>query len=332
MSEKDVQTTAGTNGAAKAAAAPAKKSGGSKKTIAIAVVLVLVAAIGAFLAMNSDQLTSPVKKVGSIDQEAIFGLEAFTKAEKELQTLYESKQKEFEKQAKAKAGKNGADAELQNLSRKLQLEMNQKRNELMNPLQRRAEAAVASVARSKGLTVVLDKRIVIYGVEDITEEVKKVFEQEGELKLPDAVDTSNCPVAYFDQTVVRSLRVFTEAEMRLYAERGNMMREYEKRVQKLSASEKEAMQREMSARFAALEEQIMTPLYQKVTNSVNEVSKAQGISLVLDKQNVMYGGRNITDAVVETFLSSVAGANQSAAPAAESKDKAAAGSAAEAKK
>lgn len=332
MSEKDVQKSAGTDGAAKVADASAKTGGGSKKAIIIAVVLVVVAAIGAFLAMNSDQMTSPVKKVGSIDQEAIYGLEAFTKAEKELQTLSESKQKEFEKQAKSKAGKSGADAELQNLYRKLQLEMNQKRNELMNPLQTRAEAAVASVARSKGLTVVLDKRIVIYGVEDITEEVKKVFEQEGELKLPDTVDASNCPVAYFDQTVVRSLRVFTEAEMRLYTERSTMMREYEKRVQKLSASEKEALQREMSARFEALQEQIMTPLYQKVTNSVNEVSKAQGISLVLDKQNVMYGGRNITDAVVETFLNSVAGANQAAAPAEGATAAPAASPAAESKK
>ena len=99
MSEKDVQKSAGTEETAKKADAPAKQ-GGSKKTIIIAVVLVLAAAIGAFLAMNSDQLTSPVKKVGSIDREAIFSLEAFTKAEKELQTAAEAKQKEFEKAAK----------------------------------------------------------------------------------------------------------------------------------------------------------------------------------------------------------------------------------------
>lgn len=305
MSENDMQT----KGVDASETTSMKKSGGAKKTIVIVVVAVLVAAIGAFFVMNSDSMTSPVKRVGSIDQEAIFALEAFTKAQKDLDTYAEGKRKEFETAAKAKAGKEGADAELQNLSRKIQLEMNKKRNELMNPLQTRAEAAVANVARNKGLTVVLDKRIVIFGVEDITEEVKKVFQQEGEIKLPDDIDTSTCQVAYFDQTVVRSLRVFTEAEMKLYSARNDMMREYEKRVASLSASEKEALQREMSARLQALEEQIMTPLFQKVTNSVNEVSKAQGISLVLDKQNVMYGGRNITDSVVETFLNSVANSN-----------------------
>ncbi|MPN12526.1 hypothetical protein SDC9_159844 [bioreactor metagenome] len=65
------------------------------------------------------------------------------------------------------------------------------------------------------------------------------------------------------------------------------------------------MQNKLTAQLEAYREQIMAPLYQKVTASVNEVSKAQGVSLVLDKQNVMYGGRNITDSVVETFLQKV---------------------------
>ena len=282
-----------------------EKRGGAKKVVGIIVAVLVVVAIGAFFAFKSDVLTSPAKRVGSIDNEAFTALDAFTKADKEMQAFAESKQKEFEKAAKEKAGKPEADAELQNLQRKLELEINQKLNELMNPLQHRAEAAVASVARSKGLTFVLDKRIVIFGVEDITEDVKTTFQQEGEISMPDDIDTSTCPVAYFDQTVVRSLRVFTEAEMRLYSARNDMMREYEKRIPSLSASEKEALQREMSARLEALQEQIMTPLFQKVTNAVNDVAKAQNISLVIDKPNVMYGGRNITEQVVETFLSSV---------------------------
>lgn len=309
MSDNDVNNTVADD-TVKVNATTSQKSGGAKKVIGIIVAVLVVVAIGAFFALKSDVLTSPAKRVGSIDNEAILALDAFTKADKEMQAFAETKQKEFEKAAKEKAGKPGADAELQNLQRKLELEMNQKRNELMNPLQNRAEAAVASVARGKGLTVVLDKHIVIYGVEDITEEVKTIFQQEGEIKMPDDIDTSSCPVAYFDQTVVRSLRVFTEAEMRLYSARNDMMREYEKRAPSLSDSEKEALQREMSARLEALQEQIMTPLFQKVNNAVNEVAKAQNISLVLDKPNVMYGGRNITDPVVETFLSSVGASNE----------------------
>ncbi len=296
-----------------------KKKSGTGKVVAIIIAALLVVGIGVFFVMNSDELTSPIKKVGSIDYEAIMSLDEFKNAEKQLNEFAEAKKKEFDAEVKAKAGKSGAEAELQNLSRKMQLEMTQKANEISNPLRTRAEAAVASVARSKGLNVVLDKRIVIYGVEDITAEVQKIFQQEGEIKLTDEVDTSKSKVAYFDQSVVRNLKVFTEAEIKIFQTKNDMLHEYENRVGSLSASEKEALQREMSARLEALQEQIMTPLYQKVTASVNQVSKAQGISLVLDKQHVMYGGRNITDEVVETFLSSVnasTGAGESATPAA----------------
>ena len=44
-----------------------------------------------------------------------------------------------------------------------------------------------------------------------------------------------------------------------------------------------------------------------------------GISLVLNKQTVMYGGRNITDEVIDTFNASLSNDTAEAAPAADSK-------------
>lgn len=292
-------------------------AGGSKLPLLIGGLILLVAlAVGTWAVMDPGLFGSPTKKVGAIDQEAIFTLEEFKKAEKDIEAFNAQKKKEFEDAVQAKKGKQGAEAELANLYRKIQLEVQQKRNQILNPLQTKAEAAVATVARSKGLTVVLDKRIVVYGVPDITEDVKKVFQQQGELKLPAEQDTSKSPVAYFDQDVIRSLKVFQEADLRLFQHRNDLMREYEKRAEKLSPSEREALQRELTARLEAFKEQTMAPLYQKVTASVNEVSKANGISLVLDKQNVMYGGRNITDSVVETFLQKVGQPEGAASPSA----------------
>ena len=46
----------------------------------------------------------------------------------------------------------------------------------------------------------------------------------------------------------------------------------------------------------------MQPLLQQVNDSVKDVAQAQGLSLVLDKQHVMQGGRNMTNEVVEAFL------------------------------
>ena len=46
----------------------------------------------------------------------------------------------------------------------------------------------------------------------------------------------------------------------------------------------------------------MTELFSKVNDSVKEVAEGQGLALVLDKQHVLQGGRNMTSEVVDTFL------------------------------
>lgn len=290
--------------------------GGSKKTWAVVGVIILfVACVACWYLYNpkTGVLSSPAKQVGCLDSDVIYALDEFKNAEKEIKDFSEKKAKEFDKAMKEKSGKEGAEAELQLLYRKLQNEVEVNRNKIIFPLNNRVSAAIASVASSKGMTVIIDKRIVVTGVPDITEDVKKIFQQKGELKMPSESgdDTKNSPVAYFDQNIVRKLKVFSEVDIKLTQARTDMAREYEKKAPKLSDSEREAMQREMSARFEALSQQMYAPLYQKVNNSVNKVAKDLGISLVLNKQTVMYGGRNITDEVIDTFNASLIGGNAS---------------------
>lgn len=296
----------------------AEGGGGNKKVWGIVGVIVLLLAIGigVWYAYSPDGLmSSPVRKVGCIDADAIYALDEFKDAEKKMQEFSEAKAKEFDKAVKEKTGKEGAEAELQLLYNKLQGEVEVNRNKIILPLNNRVSAAIAIVSASKGLKVVLDKRIVVCGVPDVTEDVIKLFRQKGELKLPSEEDTSDSPVAYFDQGIVRKLKVFGEVDIRLSQARTDMMREYEKKAPSLSAAEREALQREISARFEALSQQQYGPLYQKVNNAVNQVAKNLGISLVLNKQTVMYGGRNITDEVIDTFNASLTAPSESAAPA-----------------
>ncbi|HXE72148.1 MAG TPA: OmpH family outer membrane protein [Candidatus Nitrosotenuis sp.] len=284
----------------------AERRPGSRLVPLVGAVILLVAlAVGAWVVYGPgrDILTPPVKKVGSIDQEAILGLPEFKKAQEELQNLAKKKEAEF----KAQVQREKLDPEAQRVVyERMQLELQQQRNKLLGPLHTRAEAAVATVARQKGMTVVLDKRIVVVGVEDITDEVKKVFQTPGEIKIPAELDTSTSPVAYFDQEVVRNLKVFQEVDLKLFQARAELMKEFERRRARLSQAEQEQLFRELSARFETMKEAMLAPMLQKVTSSVREVAQAQGIALVLDKQHVMYGGRNITDSVVETFLKKVA--------------------------
>ncbi|MBQ7503558.1 OmpH family outer membrane protein [bacterium] len=294
-----------------------KTNKNSKIWIAVGAVVLIAACICGWLFFVPNDIIKapPAKRVASLDADAIYALDEFKNAEKQMKEFSDKKAAEFDKALKEKNGKAGAEAELQLLYRQLQNEVEVNNNKTMLPLKNKVTAAIAYVSAKKGLSVVLDKRIVVCGVPDITDEVKTVFQQKEEVKLPSEEDGSDSPIAYFDQSIVRKLKVFGEVDIKLTQARSDMAREYEKKAPKLSDSEREAMQREMSARFEALSQQMYAPLYQKVNNSVNKVAKDLGISLVLNKQTVMYGGRNITDEVIDTFNASLTGgaADESAA-------------------
>lgn len=240
------------------------------------------------------------RTVGAVDQEVLMGLDEFKKAQKDIEKLSD----DFRKEAEKKLPKNPKDwgpKDQQWLTEK-RTEMQKKQNAIMEPLQQRQEAAVLKVSRDHKLTVMLDKRIVVYGVADYTDEVKKLFQGKEEIKVGDEVDTSKSPIGYFDQDVVRSLKVFGLVGTQVQRKQIELMKKLEEARGKVSAAELQVLQSNASAELEAYQEQLMTELLSKVNDSVKEVAEGQGLALVLDKQHVLQGGRNMTSEVVDTFL------------------------------
>ena len=172
----------------------------------------------------------------------------------------------------------------------------------MEPLQQRQEAAILKISRDHKLTVMLDKRIVVYGVADYTDEVKKLFQSKEEIKVGDEVDTSKSPIGYFDQDVVRSLKVFQLVSAQVQRKQIELMKKLEEAKNKVTPAELQVLQNNARGELEAYQEQVMTELFSKVNDSVKEVAEGQGLALVLDKQHVLQGGRNMTSEVVDTFL------------------------------
>lgn len=271
----------------------------SLKKFAMAAGLSLVMLLGA----GCSQEGQAVKKVASIDETVIYKLDEFTKAEADLKKYAEEKKKEL--QAK---GKDKSPEEQQKLSQEYQAAIQVKQNELMNPLKEKARAAVANAAKDKGVNVVLDKKIVVYGVPDITDDVKSLLTKGGELVYPkEETDVDAAPIGYFDQNIVRSLKVFQQAELELMQERNKLLQEWKASLdgKQPTPAEIQGMQKTIETRLASIQEQKFSPLLKAVTDSVEEVAKKEGLSLVLDTQHVMYGGRNLTENVVDTFLKKV---------------------------
>jgi Skp family chaperone for outer membrane proteins len=251
-----------------------------------------------------------VKSVGSLDEDELATLPEFKKAKDEIEVEVKKIEATL---PKPKPGQRMTPA-LEAQVREARLKAQQEENKRLNPLKTKVEAAITAVARNKNLMVVLDKKIVVYGVPDITEDVKKAFEAPGDLKLADEVDTTKSPIGYFDQEVVRALRAFQEADMDIYRKRTELLKKYEDKARKAPPDQRPMLEQSFRLELENYQQQVMTPLTQKVNDAVKEVAGAEGVSLVLDKQHVMHGGRNMTNEVVEAFLKKVGGASTSTAP------------------
>lgn len=266
---------------------------------------------------GSGSTSEAAKKVASIDEAAIYGMDEFKKADETLK-----KWDEKERTAAYSKVKDKSPQEKEVAFQTYQLEFNKKQNELLNPLKEKARAAIALAAQAKGYTVVLDKKIVVYGVPDITEDVKATLSKGDKLEYPkEDVDPKQSPIGYFDQNVVRNLKAFKEAELALAQERAGQIQkiqaEFEKQGRKPTPSEMQQIQQTLEARLQALQEQKVGPLIKAVTDSVSDVAKQENLSLVLDTQHVMYGGRNLTEQVVDNFLKKIdnpTGAGSAASP------------------
>lgn len=258
---------------------------------------------------GSGTKSAAAKKVASIDESIIYSLDEFKKADETLK-----KWDEKERATAYEKVKDKTPQEKEAAFQAYQLDFNKKQNELLNPLKEKARAAIASTAHSKGYTVVLDKKIVVYGVPDITEDVKKALNSNANLEYPkDEIDPKQAPIGYFDQNVVRNLKAFKEADLALAQERVSQIQkiqaEYEKRGQKPTPSELQQIQQTLEARLQALQEQKVGPLLKAVSDSVADVAKQENLSLILDTQHVMYGGRNLTEQIVDNFLKKIDGSD-----------------------
>ena len=85
-----------------------------------------------------------------------------------MQQAVQEAQKDFETKSA-----NMSDQEKSDYYQQTQQRLQQKNQELMEPIQKDIEDAVKSVAEAKGLSVVLEKSTVVYGGQDITQDVLK---------------------------------------------------------------------------------------------------------------------------------------------------------------
>lgn len=165
-----------------------------KKQVKIISIIIAAVFIFSIVALGVSQYESGMagassSNVGVVDYAQIKAQDPSMQAATEK---YQDLMKQVQEQMQADMANMTADQQQEYLEKKRQ-EIMDKQKELAEPVKANIESQVQEVAKVRGINVVLDKDNVLYGGQDITQEVIKKLQEKGDI-------TSNTDTSASDTT------------------------------------------------------------------------------------------------------------------------------------
>ncbi len=140
------------------------------KVVSVAIALVfLLSVVGIAVSQTGTSQAAPASNVGKVNYEDLVRSHPdFAKFAATMQAEQEQAQKDFNDKTATMNDKEKQDYFLQ-LQQRLQV----RQGELLKPIEDKVMATIKEVAEIKGLAVVMPVNTVVYGGQDITDDVKK---------------------------------------------------------------------------------------------------------------------------------------------------------------
>ncbi len=246
---------------------------------------------------NKEQANKSTCEIAVIDSASIYKLQAFLKANEKITQARASLEQSYSEKMKGASDSQKAD-----INALFEKDLQSVINKEINPLKDRVQNSIAIIAAEKKVTVVMDKSVVVTGAEDITDAVKDKFREEGDLNAPDIDTGANSRVAYFDQDVVRSLPMFRDSDKKMREAWTKAREDIATKSKTMTDEQIRVLTADYEKKLKMMNDSISVPLLKKVNDTVSEVAKEKKYVLVVGKEYVMYGGKNITDEVVDRLL------------------------------
>ena len=113
-----------------------------------------------------------------------------------------------------------------------------------------------------------------------------------------ASPASNVGVVNY-QMVVQQHPDLAKVQTTMQAESEAAKKEFDAKAASLGDKEKQEYYMQLQQRLQLKNQELMVPLFSKVDAIIKEVADAKGLSVVVDKGAVIYGGQDITDDCVK---------------------------------
>lgn len=240
--------------------------------------------------------------VGSVDLSVIVNLEPFQQAEKKFEEERQKLAMEYNELVK---GLN--DKQKESIQAQFQQKLAELQYSIVTPLQEKQKKAIEKVAKEEGLSVILDKTIVVCGVTDITDKVKKVFlGSDKEDKSPTPSPAEKTParqlVGYLNQEKLYNIPKMKKAQEAYFKEFNEMQVKLEKTVKELYGDNSMPPAKILSdyqKKLDSKKAEIFKPVDDEINKAASDIAKEKNLIVVLDEINILYGGIDLTDEVVD---------------------------------
>ena len=253
--------------------------------IAVATLLGLWIAPGAIAADLTD--------VGFVDQADLANLPVFVNANRSLAAFKAQLDGQYANQVR----RVRTDAQRQQLAMQFQQQLNDKQREVVGPLFQRAQLAIAAVSASRNIAIVVDKRIVIYGGQDITKDVEAVFSSPQAI-APPASTPPPAEIGYVDQSVLDGVPKVQNANNTMQQFETTQRQIYSAKIaQARSDNDKKQIFQEYNKLISDKQDQLLKPLVDQTKAATADVARKKNLLLVIDSADRIYGGTDITSDV-----------------------------------
>ncbi len=240
-------------------------------------------------------LATDISDIGFVDQSALGQLGPFVSAQQQFAQFQQSLAQQFQAAIKGKSP-----AQQQQIYQSFNSQAAAKQRALFGPLLGRAQAAIASVAANRGLSVVVDKTIVIYGGLDITQDVISMLNQPGPV-LPPVNSPPPSEVGYVDQTQIDTLPKVKKANDDFLSFRQTLAAQLAAQSKGKSDAQRAQLAQSLNSQLDDEQKKVLQPVIDSTNAAISSVAKQKHLLLVIDATNRVYGGTDVTSDVVKAL-------------------------------
>ncbi|MFY9779463.1 MAG: OmpH family outer membrane protein [Candidatus Baltobacteraceae bacterium] len=238
-------------------------------------------------------LAADVIDIGYLDQAALANVPAFAGASRQLQGFKASLDQQFAERMRAARDQ----PEQARIAAEFQDKLAVKQRAVLGPLFARAQVAIASIASSKNLSVVVDKRIVVVGGQDITKNVIDLLSGPS-APIPPVSTPPPSSVGFVDQAQIDQVPKIKSANDDFTKFQAEQQQQAEQKLRTAKSDlERQQILKDYQQALADKQKQTIAPLVDRTRDAIADVAKKKGLLLVIDRSNLIFGGTDITSDV-----------------------------------